>query len=317
LTGVQALFGRGLDQLSPPEVEHVLLELPAERAQYVGLVRDIAGWPDRSPIGRRLPSDDEVDALQRLAGRWRAVALLDDEPALRMAGILFRRTFVLDPLYDTGDVLYAAWHDPTLNVEHARRLAEQAALLVRAAPLLRSGSAVLAPDHLPGSWDPRPGWRRPAADADATAQRAWALRTALVLVHWADRLDAVVLLDRADVVEALRDVVLGPAAPARDVLLSDAPPLGQAPTNRREQRALWSNARRVARGRAPASLAALPCALQSLAPGRAATWRLSLGEADLPDPALLLRRVLNGSDPHRAPALPRTPLRRRPLCLLG
>ena len=44
------------------------------------------------------------------------------------------------------------------------------------------------------------GWRRPAPDADAAAQRAWALRTALVLVHWADRLDAVVCVTRADVV---------------------------------------------------------------------------------------------------------------------
>src|SRR4029078_557004 len=110
LSGVQALFGRGLDQLSPPEVEHTLLELPAERAQYVGLVRDIAGWPDRSPIGRRLPTEAEVDALQRVAGRWRGVALLPHEPALRMAAVLFRRTFILDPLYDTGDLLYAAWH---------------------------------------------------------------------------------------------------------------------------------------------------------------------------------------------------------------
>src|SRR4051812_32259506 len=69
LSLVHALLGRGLDQLSPPEVEHVLLELPAERADYLGLVRDIAGWPDRSIIGRRLPGADEVAALQHLAGR--------------------------------------------------------------------------------------------------------------------------------------------------------------------------------------------------------------------------------------------------------
>jgi len=230
-----------------------------------------------------------------------------------MAGALFRRTFVLDPLYDTGDVLYAAWHDPTLNLDHARRLAEQAALLVRAAPLLRSGSAVLAPDHLPGSWDPRPGWRRPGPAADDVAQRAWALRTGLVLVHWADRLDAVVLTTRADVVAALREVVLGSSALSRDVLLGEAPPLGQSAS----ARTLWSTARRVARRRTPGCLDGLACALRKLAPGDAASWRLSLGEATLPDPALLLRRVLNGSDPHRAPALPRTDLRRQPLYLLG
>ncbi len=260
---------RGLDQLSPPEVEHVLLELPAERTEYVSLVAELAGWPRRSTLSRRVPTDNEVDQLDRTAGRWRAVTLLDDEPAITAAAILFRRTFVLDPLYDTGDLLYAAWHDPTVNPEHARRLADEAALLVRTSPLLRDGSAVLAPDHLPGSWDPRPGWRRPRADADASAQRAWALRTALVMLHWADRLDAVVCVTRADVVNAFA-IVLGPQLPC--------PGLGSGTTRQ---------------------------------------WYVVLGAASLPDPALLLRRVLNGADPHRQPGLPRTSLRRKALCLLA
>jgi len=57
---------------------------------------------------------------------------------------------VLDPFYDTGDELHAAWHDPVDTDEQSRRFADQVALLVRAAPLLSSGTAVMAPDHLPG-----------------------------------------------------------------------------------------------------------------------------------------------------------------------
>ncbi|HEY3063866.1 MAG TPA: hypothetical protein VGL99_33260, partial [Chloroflexota bacterium] len=75
---MQALVVRGLDQLSPPEVEHVLLELPVERTEYVGLVAELADWPRRSTLSRRVPTDQEVDRLNHSAGRWRAVTLLDD-----------------------------------------------------------------------------------------------------------------------------------------------------------------------------------------------------------------------------------------------
>src|SRR5215467_8245099 len=97
----RALLSRGLDQLSPPEVEHTLLELPAERAEFVGILSDITGWPDRTPLQRRVPNEEEIGALNRQAGRWRAVTLLDDELALRTAAVLFKTTFVLDPLYDS------------------------------------------------------------------------------------------------------------------------------------------------------------------------------------------------------------------------
>jgi hypothetical protein len=314
-----ALVGRGLDHLSPPEVESVLLELPAERAAYRGLVSEIAGWPDRSPIGRRVPNDAEVEKLLKTSGRWRAVTLLEDEQALRIAATVFARTFVLDPLYDTGDLLYAAWHDPTVNPEHARRLAEQAALLVRAGPLLRDGRAVLAPDHLPGSWDPRPGWRRPRADATDAQLRAWALRTGLVLVHWANQLDAVVCVARPDVVEALNTVLLHHAASC--ALRFGGASLEQALTTRKsaqpEQNALWSAARKHARRRSAHGLADLGCALERIAPGDDQAFQLVLGETNLPDPALLLRRVLNDTEPHRHPALPKVPLKRRTLFLLG
>ena len=72
------------------------------------------------------------------------------------------------------DLLYAAWHDPAIKDEHARRLAEQSGLLVRAGPLLNAGTAILAPDHLPGSWNPRPGWRKPRSGVDRVQVAAWA-----------------------------------------------------------------------------------------------------------------------------------------------
>jgi len=314
-----ALVARGLDHLSPPEVESVLLELPAERAAYRGLVSDIAGWPDRSPIGRRVPNEAEVADLRKKPGRWRAVTLLEDEPALRTAARLFARTFVLDPLYDTGDLLYAAWHDPTVNPEHARRLAEQAALLVRAGPLLRDGRAVLAPDHLPGSWDPRPGWRRPRADATEAQHRAWALRTGLVLVHWADRLDAVVCVTSADVARALDSVLLPNAANCTPRLGEESveQTLAARDTSDAERQALWASARKLARRRSAQALPTLACVMERIAPGDAQTWRLVLGPQTVPDPALLLRRVLNDTDPHRQPPLSSIRLKKRTMFLLG
>jgi len=61
------------------------------------------------------------------------------------------------------------------------------------------------------------------------------------------------------------------------------------------------------------ALADVACALEQIAPGDEETWRLVLGARTLPDPALLLRRMLNDTDPHRTPALPRTKLKRPPL----
>jgi len=102
-----------------------MLELPTNRADYVGVLQDIGDYPARSPIGHRIPSDQEVAELKRQQGRWRAIVLLEDERALKIAGWLFNRVFVLDPFYDSGALLYAAWHDPLIKDEHARRLAEQ------------------------------------------------------------------------------------------------------------------------------------------------------------------------------------------------
>src|SRR5579859_4623019 len=99
---------RGLAELSPPEVMHTMLELPTNRAEYVGVLQEMGDYPARSPIGQRVPGDEEVAALTGAAGRWRAVVLLEDERALKSAAVLFSRVFVLDPFYDSGSLLYAA-----------------------------------------------------------------------------------------------------------------------------------------------------------------------------------------------------------------
>ena len=137
-----------------------------------------------------------------------AFLLLDDEGALKQAAWIFDRVFVLDPFYDTGALLYAAWHDPIIKDEHSRMLAEQAGWLVRVAPLLNDDIAVLAPDHLPGSWTPRPGWRKPRPTADRRQRAGWSMRSGLVLLYWADRLGAVACATRSDVIASV-DVALG------------------------------------------------------------------------------------------------------------
>jgi hypothetical protein len=221
----------------------MLLELPAERGEYIGMLRDISGWP-RAGLRRRIPTEEEIAALEALSMRPRAVALLDDDAAIGLAAERFPLLFVLDPLWDAGDLLYGAWHDPVVRHEHAEYLARYGSSMVRIAPLLESGQAVLAPFHLPGSWDPRPGWRRLRPDADEHTRFAWRLRQALILLYWADRLDAAVC----------------------------ASPSGEMETLMKEG-------------------------------------------GGLPEPALLLRRALDGRDLDAEPSLPRTPLRRQPLCL--
>jgi hypothetical protein len=319
------MTSRGLTDLSPPEARHALLELPTNRAEYVGVLQDIGDYPGRSPIGERVPRDSEIEALTRLAGRWRAIVLLDDERALKNAAGLFSRVFVLDPFYDTGAVLYAAWHDPVVTDEHARRFAEQAALLVRAAPLLTAGTAVLAPDHLPGSWNPRPGWRRPRPGDDKRQRAGWAMRTTMVLLYWADRLDGVVCAALNDVIAGL-DVVLGARASSCWVRVAEPNRIEDAQATRAQALAdlepAWADVRRLSRRRARTRLEDVGYALTGLGeaighPTEPRSWRLALGDASVPEPALLIRRVLNGEDPERAPALPRTKIKRRPLCLVS
>jgi hypothetical protein len=318
--GWRAMAAHGFGELSPPEAQHAMLELPTNRADYVGVLQDLGDYPARSPIGHRVPSEDEVAALKRAGGRWRAVVAIDDERALKQAACTFDRLFVLDPFFDSGALLYAAWHDPIIRDEHSRRLAEQTAWLVRLAPLLNAATAVLAPDHLPGSWNPRPGWRRPRATEDRRQVAGWSMRSGLVLLYWADRLDAVACATRRDVVAAL-DVALGPEARSVGLELPEPMRLDEAPGWRErfatELAELWRDARRMSLRRRRACLDDLGYVLSRLPvdpPLR--PWRLSLGETGVPEPAMLIRRVLNGEDPERQPPLPRRRLKRRPLCLV-
>ena len=323
--GWRALGMRGFADMSPPEVEHAILELPTNRAEYVGVLQDMGDYPAHSPIGHRVPADDEVAALKKIAGRWRAIVLLEDERALRTAAGLFSRVYVLDPFYDCGALLYAAWHDPAIKDEHARRLAEQSGLLVRAGPLLNPGTAILAPDHLPGSWNPRPGWRKPRSSVDRVQVAAWAMRTSLVLLYWADRLDGVVCTALNDVVAAL-DVCLGPRATSGALDITEPRRIDEGQAAREAVAAdvaeRWAALRRFSRRRTRRKLEDVTYTLSRLAETLGHTtvprsWRLALGEASLPDPALLIWRVLNGQDPEREPPLPRQKIRRRPLCLVA
>ena len=315
------MTARGFGDLSPPEAQHAVLELPTNRAEYVGVLKDLGEYPARSPIGERIPSGAEVAALKRAGGQWCGVILLDDEGALTQAACLFDRVFVLDPFYDTGALLYAAWHDPFIKDEHSRMLAEQAGWLVRLAPLLNAEIAFLAPDHLPGSWAPRPGWRRPRPGADRRQTAGWSMRCGLVLLHWADRLGATVCATRPDVIAAL-EVALGPSARSAAVAVPLAGSAADAVAARTDELCqVWTEAGAASRRRGRGCVEDVAYALGALRDaGEEAgvmSWRIALGEPAVPEPAMLIRRVLFGEDPEREPPLPRRRLRRRPLCLLA
>jgi hypothetical protein len=319
--GWRAMSSRGFADLSPPEAEHAMLELPTNRADYVGVLQDLGDYPARSPIGPRVPSEAEVEALKRGGGAWCSVVLLDDQRAARQAAVLFDRVFVLDPFYDSGALLYAAWHDPYIKDEHSRRLAEQTGWLVRLAPLFNAGTAIMAPEHLPGSWNPRPGWRRPRGNADHRQVAAWAMRTGLTMLYWADRLDAVACTTRPEVIAAL-EVALGGDTRSLSVEMCDVSGAEEAQSLRdaREPELCerWREMRQVSGRRSRHCVEDVAYVMSGLAlAGRPAVWRLAMGRASVPEPAMLIRRVLNAQDPEREPALPRRRLRRRPLCLLA
>ena len=228
---------------------------------------------------------------------------------------------MLDPFYDSGALLYAAWHDPYIKDEHSRRLAEQAGWLVRLAPLFNAGTAMLAPEHLPGSWNPRPGWRKPRGNADHRQVAAWAMRTGLVLLYWADRLDAVACTTRPEVITAL-EVALGDGARSISVEMGDVSSAEEAQSLRdaREPELCerWREMRQAARRRSRHCLEDVAYVMSGVSlDGRPGVWRLVMGEASVPEPAMVIRRVLNAQDPEREPALVRRRLRRRPLCLLA
>lgn len=320
----RVLSARGYADLSPPEAEHAALELPTDRARYVGVLKEVGDYPARSVLGQRIPTSAEVDELKRLSGRWRAVVPLDDDRALRVAAGLFARLYLLDPLYDVGALLYAAWHDPLIRDEHSRRLAQHAGLLARAAPVLREDIGVLTPEHLPGSWNVRPGWRRPPLGADTRQSAAWAMRTGLVLLYWADRLDAVICATRHDVQVALA-VLLGPRATSATLDVCEPAHLSEAVFARASTFATlenaWSSTRDASRRRVLRDVDEVADRLSVVASAWAVDasprpWRLSIGRGWVPEPALITRRILNGEDPERTPPLVRRALRRRAMSFL-
>ena len=320
-SGWRAMTARGFGDLSPPEAHYAMLELPTNRAEYVGVLQDLGDYPSRSPIGQRIPTDAEISALKQAGSQWCGVVLLDDEGALKQAAWIFDRVFVLDPFYDTGALLYAAWHDPIIKDEHSRMLAEQAGWLVRVAPLLNDDIAVLAPDHLPGSWTPRPGWRKPRPTADRRQRAGWSMRSGLVLLYWADRLGAVACATRSDVIASV-DVALGASSRSSAIELPVSDSVADAAATRTEDLCeVWAEAGELSRRRRSASAGDVAYALGGLrALGLAEqvmVWRVALGASFVPEPAMLIRRVLFGEDPEREPPLPRRRLRRRPPCLLA
>jgi hypothetical protein len=151
------------------------------------------------------------------------------------------------------------------------------------------------------------------------------VRTSLVLLYWADRLDGVVCTARGDVVAGL-DLALGPLAHSRALDMPEPRRIDEAQGARDmivdDLAQRWASVRRLSRRRSWKKLEDVSYALTGLAEalGHASeprSWRLTLGGGSVPDPALLIRRVLNGQDPEREPPLPRTRIRRRPLCLLA
>jgi hypothetical protein len=179
----------------------VLQELPAHRTEYVRVWQDIADWPRRSPLGPRVPSAAEIDVLQH--DRDIGLCLLADLGMLEAAVAVFGRAYALDPLYDAGEQLYAAWHDPHVNPEHATFLSTALRWLVQAAPLLERGELVLVPHRLPGSWQPIPTWRMSP------------LRDARTLIYWADRLDAIVCVADPEVGRLIPQVLRNGELPLR------------------------------------------------------------------------------------------------------
>ena len=144
----------------------------------------LADWPAHSDAG------DEVDALAQGGRRIVAWCRPSRRRARRAPGAigLFDRVFVLDPFYDRAPCCTPPG-TTRYQGRARRRLAEQAGWLVRLGAAVNAGTAMLAPEHLPGSWNPRPaGASRGTKDPRQVG--AWAMRTSLVLLYWADRLDA-------------------------------------------------------------------------------------------------------------------------------
>jgi len=172
------------------------------------------------------------------------------------------------------------------------RVTDPIALLRALADVLAPGGEIVLETY---------GSRLPA---DSRQLAAWSMRTSLALLYWADRLDGVVCTARSDVIAAL-DVALGSRATSSSLEVAEPPRIDDAQAAREavlgELGPRWAALRRLSRGRTRRRLDDVASALTSLGEvvlyaTEQRSWRLALGETALPDPALLIRRVLNGQD---------------------
>src|SRR5207237_9929270 len=124
---------------------------------------------------------------------------------------------------------------------------------------------------------------------------AWSLRTACVLLYWADRLDAVACTARADLVSAL-SIALRPSDCEQRVQVIEPSTIELAQATREacmlELQAAWGAARRSSRRRERQAMQDVACCLGRIREvldlrGARSSWTLRLADKALPDPALL------------------------------
>ena len=295
------LEAHGLDHLSAPELAHALQELAHDRPAFLRVLAAASDYPRVGLCSQRRPDRAEIARLDRRLPRSRAVVLPEDDAAISTALATFEVLLVLDPLWHTGDLLYASWHaGESIPSEHAQRLHQ---MLARAVRLSEARDALcFIPDHLPGSWDPFP---RPGS-----APAAMPLRRAAGLLYWASCLRGVAVAAATPVAEALRELaragpdLRGGGAAEVQLLLADTHRYRPGPLD------AWATTF-DALAEDPAPLARL----LAVSPSGCA-WRLGLGATALPDVSLALLRA-QAHRPLRSgqPGVP-FPLPRRPLYLV-
>jgi hypothetical protein len=286
-----ALEAQGLDGLSAPELALAVQELAQDQRAFVGLLAAANDYPRVPLCSVRRPEAAEIQRLDSQLPRCRAVLLPEDDLGLQTARGSFDVLLVLDPLWHTGDLLYASWHAREgIPPEYARRLHAHLAPAVR---LSETREAIrFIPDHLPGSWDPFP------------VPTNSPLRRAAGLLYWANRLRAVAVAAQPEVASCLRDL----AQAGADLQGGNGVELGVQPEA-------------CAHGDWAATFDALaddPAPLAPLLgdPQPEAPWCLGVGAPSLPDVSLALLRAHAGR-PIRSglPGAP-FPLTRRPVYLV-
>jgi hypothetical protein len=286
-----ALQAQGLDGLSAPELALAVQELAQDQHAFVGLLAAANDYPRVPLCSVRRPEPAEIERLDSQLPRCRAVLLPEDDLGLQTARGVFDVLLVLDPLWRTGDLLYASWHAREgIPPEYARRLHAHLAPAVR---LSEAREAIhFIPDHLPGSWDPFP------------VPTSGPLRRAAGLLYWSNRLRAVAVAGQPEVASCLRD--LAQAGPDLQGTGGAELRIEAEPCPHDDWPVIFDTL-----AEDPTPLVPL---LGSAQPE--AAWRLGLGAPSLPDVSLALLRAQSGR-PIRS-GLPGTPfpLARRPIYLV-